>query len=100
MDVPRCAFDLRQLIQEPPQLGAQLIDVGSRLHQQRPHGTAAAVEHRQHHMRGLQNLVVTPERKRLRIGERRLKFGRQFVLSHLMFLNSSVASDPRDEPNA
>ena len=32
-----------------------------------------AVEHRQHHMRGLDDLVVAAQRERLRIGQRRLK---------------------------
>src|SRR5205823_3995192 len=57
-------------------------DVGPRLHEQRAHRPARAIEHRQQDMRGLDELMIAAERERLRVGQRLLKAAGQFVHAH------------------
>jgi len=71
--VPGGAFDLRQAIEQPQESRAQLVDVRAGLQQQRTHGATGPVEHGEHHVRRLEELVVAAERERLCIGERLLE---------------------------
>jgi len=64
-----------QGIEQPQQSRAQLVDVRAGLQQQWTHRAAGAVQHRQHHVRRLEELVIAPERERLCIGERLLESG-------------------------
>src|SRR5206468_1497670 len=82
VNVPGCALDLRQALEQPQQSRAQLVDVRTGLQQQRPHRAAGAVQHRQHHVRGLQELVIAAERERLGVGERLLQAAGEFIHAH------------------
>src|SRR5438309_3706085 len=76
------ALDLGQSVEERQQPRAQLVDVGPRLHEQRAHRAARAIEHRQQDMRGLDELMIAAERERLRVGQRLLKAAGQSVHAH------------------
>jgi len=82
MNLARGTFDLRQRIEQGHEAEAQLVDVRTRLHQQGPHRAARGIEHRQHEVGGLEELVVAPEGDRLGIGQRLLKAAREFVHAH------------------
>src|ERR1700681_4808094 len=80
--VPGGAFDPRQPFQQRQQSRAQLIDVRAGLQQQRTHRAAGAVQHRQHQVRGLEELVIAAQRERLRVGERLLEPAGELVHPH------------------
>ena len=88
-------LDRGQAIERLAELGAQRIEVRARLVEQRPYGAAFLVEQRQHEMRGLDELVIPPERHRLGVGQCYLELAGQFVLAHD---GSSLlrAASPRD----
>ena len=65
-----------------PELRAQQVDVDARLVEQRAHAAALLIQQREHHVRGLDVLVVAADRQRLGIGQRQLEFAGQFVHSH------------------
>jgi hypothetical protein len=67
LHVPAVAFHLRQAIDEASQQRVKPVDVDTRLDEQRPHAAALGIEHRQQQMCRLDELVVTPDRKRLRV---------------------------------
>ena len=75
-------LDRGQAIERLAELGAQRIEVRARLVEQRPYGAAFLVEQRQHEMRGLDELVIPPERHRLGVGQCYLELAGQFVLAH------------------
>src|SRR5438105_3803507 len=76
------ALDLGQPVEERQQPRAQLVDVGPRLHEQRAHRAARAVEHRQQDVRGLDELMIAAERERLGVGQRLLKAAGELVHAH------------------
>ena len=66
----------------PSELGAQLVDVGAGLHEQRAHRAALAVEQRQHDVRRLEELVVAADGQGLGIGQGLLESAGEFVHAH------------------
>src|SRR5262249_2082930 len=82
VNLPGRPFYTRQPVEHRLQLGAQLVDLDTGLEQQWANASALAVEHGEQYVRRLHKLVVAPERKRLRISQRLLKFAGEFVLPH------------------
>ncbi len=82
VQLARRALDLRELIQRLAQSRAQQIHVRARLQQQGPHGTALLVQQRRHQVHRLDELVTASDGERLRVGERHLELGGQFVHAH------------------
>ncbi len=82
VDFPGRALHLGQAIERGAELGAQPVDVGPCLDEQRPHGAALAVEEREQHMGRLEELVVAADGERLGIGQRLLEPAGELVLTH------------------
>ncbi len=82
MHLARRALHLGEPVQLAAEFGAQLVDVHSRLEQQRTKRAALAVQEGQQHMGRLEELMVTTDGKGLRIGERLLEAAREFVHPH------------------
>jgi hypothetical protein len=90
MYVTAGAFYLGQPVDRVPELGAQQVHVCTRLGQQAAYATPLLVQQRDHQVRGLYKLVVLPDRQRLRIRQRHLKFACQFVQTHVTSLEMNL----------
>jgi hypothetical protein len=84
------AFDLGQLVERRLEIRAQLVDVDAGAHEQRPHAAGVLLQHRQHDVRGLDDLMIAAERDGLRISQRFLELARQPVHSHVRDLSRRV----------
>jgi hypothetical protein len=76
------ALHTGQPVQHGTQLGTDAVDIDTGLEQQRTNRAAVLVEQREHDVSGVDELMVATYGERLRIGERLLELGRQFVHSH------------------
>ena len=74
MQLAAGALDLRQLVELFGQLRAEQVDVNPGMRKQRAHRAALLVEQRRHQVHRLDELVIAPDRQRLRIGQRFLEF--------------------------
>ncbi len=82
MHIPGGSGDGREPLERGAQLRAQLVHIDAGLYQQRPHRPPLAVQQGEQHVRGLEELMVAPERERLGVGQRLLKAAREFVHPH------------------
>jgi len=99
VDVPFLASHCRKFFQELAKQRAQHCDVDAGLRQQRRRRSALLVEQRHHQVRRFEQVVIAPDGKRLRIGERLLEARCQLVHSHILVTPINVfASPPNDRP--
>ena len=75
-------LDLGQLLQGLAKLAAQSADIDAGLHQQRPRRATLLVQQGHQHVHRLDQIVVTPHRQRLGIGQCLLEARSQFVHAH------------------
>ncbi len=85
VDVAFLPGHFRQPVEDLPDAGPQRRHVDAGLREQRHRRAALLIEQRRHQMRGLEHVVVAPDRKRLRIGERLLETRRELVHTHACF---------------
>ena len=79
---PGAPSTLRQAIERIAELRAQQIQIDAGLGQDADDAAAPLLEHRRQHVHGLDELMIAADGERLRIGQRLLELGRQFVHAH------------------
>ncbi len=76
------ALDAGQTLEQLDDTLAQPLHVDAALQQQRTHGAALLLQQHVQQVRRHDEVVVTPDGERLRVGERRLELVGQTVHSH------------------
>ena len=76
------AFHRGHAVQHLADLGAQGIGVHVGLGEQRTRGATILIQQRRQHVHRLDELVIAPDGQALRLGQRHLEFGGEFVHAH------------------
>jgi hypothetical protein len=82
MHVATSALDFRQSVNGVAQLRTQQVDVDTGFGQQATERSALLIEQCHHNVRGLDELMILADGKRLRLAECHLKFAGQFIQTH------------------
>ena len=90
-DLAALALDLGQALDRLAERLLQLGDRDARAREQRRGAAVLLVEHRRQQVLRLDEAVVVAERQALRVGERLLELGRQFVETHAIAPRSGLA---------